>query len=67
MTQIERAAKGEITREIAKVAADEGLSSELVRSCVAAGQIIIPANRNRQTKTVGIGKGLRTKVNASIA
>jgi 5-hydroxybenzimidazole synthase len=66
MTQIERAAKEEITREIAKVAADEGLSSELVRSCVAAGQIIIPANRNRQTKTVGIGKGLRTKVNASI-
>ena len=66
MTQIERAAKGELTGEIAKVAADEFLSSELVRSRVASGQIIVPANRNRQTKTVGIGKGLRTKVNASI-
>ena len=33
---------------------------------VAAGQIVIPANKNRTGKTVGIGKGLRTKVNASI-
>lgn len=66
MTQLERAAKGEITEEINKVAEKEGLSPEVIRSRVAAGQIVIPANLNRGSKTIGIGKGLRTKVNASI-
>jgi phosphomethylpyrimidine synthase len=66
MTQIEMAAQGEITAEIEKVAADEMLSAELVRGRVASGQIVVPANRNRKARIVGIGKGLRTKVNASI-
>ena len=66
MTQIERAATGEITSELMRVATDEMLSSELIRSRVASGQIIVPANSNRKTKIVGIGMGLRTKVNASI-
>ncbi|MEK6673876.1 MAG: phosphomethylpyrimidine synthase ThiC [Nitrospirota bacterium] len=66
MTQIQRAAKGEITEEISKAAMDEGLSPELVRSRVAAGQIVIPSNKNRGSRVIGIGKGLRTKVNASI-
>jgi phosphomethylpyrimidine synthase len=66
MTQLERAAEGEITDEIRAVATDEGLPAELVRERTAAGQIVIPANRNRTRKAVGIGKGLRTKVNASI-
>lgn len=66
MTQIQRAAKGELTEEIRKTAMDEGLSPELVRSRVAAGQIVIPSNKNRESRVIGIGKGLRTKVNASI-
>ncbi len=33
---------------------------------MAAGQIVIPDNKNRKKNVVGIGKGLRTKVNASI-
>ena len=66
MTQIEMAAQGQITAEIGKVAADEMLSAELVRGRVASGQIVVPANRNRKARIVGIGKGLRTKVNASI-
>jgi phosphomethylpyrimidine synthase len=66
MTQLERAAKGEITDEIKTVSAGEGLPEELIRERTAAGQIVIPANRNRTGKVVGIGKGLRTKVNASI-
>lgn len=66
MTQIERALKGEATEGIKKVAFDEGLSVEVVLSRVAAGQIVIPSNKNRKSKTIGIGKGLRTKVNASI-
>jgi len=66
MTQIERAAKGEITPEAKTVAADEGCAAETVREYVAAGKIVIPANRNRSSRIVGIGKGLKTKVNASI-
>lgn len=66
MTQLEKAAKGEVTEEIRTVAAAEGLDSEVVRRRVASGKIVIPANRNRRRKMVGIGKGLRTKVNASI-
>jgi phosphomethylpyrimidine synthase len=66
MTQLERAGKGEITDEIRAVAADEGLAAEVLRERTASGQIVIPASRNRMIKVVGIGKGLRTKVNASI-
>jgi phosphomethylpyrimidine synthase len=66
MTQLERAGNGELTEEIRSVAATEGIDPEVVRRRVAAGKIVIPANRNRPQKVVGIGKGLRTKVNASI-
>jgi len=66
MTQLEQAKKGVTTEEITTVAANEGLPAALVGERVAAGQIVIPANSNRRGKIVGIGKGLRTKVNASI-
>lgn len=66
MTQIESAAKGKITDEIKTVAMDEGIEPDIVRICTAEGSIAIPSNKNRKTKTVGIGKGLRTKINASI-
>ena len=66
-TQLELARQGEITPLMARVAADEGLAPELVRARVAAGEIVIPNNPNRPgQKVVGIGTGLRTKVNASI-
>jgi len=66
MTQLERALKGEITEEIRAAAEHEGLDVEIVRRRVAGGKIVIPSNTNRRRKVVGIGKGLRTKVNASI-
>lgn len=66
MTQLERAAKGEVTEEIKAVAAIEGLDIEIIKRRVASGKIVIPSNSNRRKKVVGIGKGLRTKVNASI-
>ena len=66
MTQLEQAQKGLTTEEIKAVSANEGLPAALVGERVAAGQIVIPANKNRTGKIVGIGKGLRTKVNASI-
>ena len=66
-TQIELAQKGIITDQIKKVAEDENFSSEVIRDRVASGEIVIPNNPNRiNQKVVGIGRGLRTKVNASI-
>ncbi|MCK4840217.1 MAG: phosphomethylpyrimidine synthase ThiC, partial [Desulfobulbaceae bacterium] len=66
-TQLEQARDGVITELIRRVAEDEGLAPELIRDRVAAGEIVIPNNPNRPNqKVVGIGTGLRTKVNASI-
>ena len=66
MTQLEKAVKGEATREIETVATAEGQPAELVMERVAEGQIVIPANERRRGKIIGIGRGLRTKINASI-
>ncbi len=66
-TQIELAREGKITEQMAKVAADEEFSGEIIRQRVADGHIVIPVHQARpHQKVAGIGKGLRTKVNASI-
>ena len=65
-TQIDSARAGKVTPEMEAVAKAEGLPAEFVRQGVAAGQIVIPNNTRRPSRCVGIGKGLRTKVNASI-
>jgi phosphomethylpyrimidine synthase len=52
---------------MARIAEDENLSPEYIRQMVAEGKIVIPWNVNRKpARVAGIGKGLRTKVNASI-
>ncbi|MDA8325043.1 MAG: phosphomethylpyrimidine synthase ThiC, partial [Nitrospiraceae bacterium] len=66
MTQLERALKAEITEQVRKVALDEGVDAQALAERVAAGKVIIPANTNRKSRILGIGGGLRTKVNASI-
>ena len=66
-TQIELAKEGIVTEAMARVAEDEGFSTETIRERVALGHIVIPVHPGRPNqKVVGIGKGLRTKVNASI-
>lgn len=56
-----------MTPEMAAVAADEGIPAEELRLLVAAGQAVIPANpRHPGLQPRGIGKSLRTKVNANI-
>jgi 5-hydroxybenzimidazole synthase len=66
-TQLEAARAGRITPQINAIAQNEGLSTELVRSRVAAGEIVVLTHPKRpQQKVVGLGTGLRTKVNASI-
>ena len=65
-TIVEKAQAGEITAEIRQLAQAEGLEPLEVRERIAAGQIVVPLNSNRPSRLVGIGKGLKTKVNASI-
>ena len=65
-TQLSRARAGEITVEMRQVAEDEGLDAELVRRGVADGSIVIPKNVHHDFRAIGIGRGLRTKVNANI-
>ncbi len=67
MTQIAEARKGNITKEMREVARVEGVKEEFIQKGLAEGTIVIPANVNRHAlKACGIGKGLRTKVNANI-
>ena len=66
-TQIEAARQGIITEQMSRVASDEQLPPEYIRQMVAEGKIVIPWNHSRKpSRIAGIGKGLRTKVNASI-
>ncbi|MCG2736625.1 MAG: phosphomethylpyrimidine synthase ThiC, partial [Candidatus Methanoperedenaceae archaeon] len=66
MSLIAEAKKGNLTEEMKQVAAKEKVEPEFVRRGVANGRIVIPVSPYRYTKPCGIGKGLRTKVNASI-
>ena len=66
MSLIEDARAGTITPEMCEVARQEGVTEEYVRRGVAGGHIVIPISPYRDVKICGIGRGLRTKVNASI-
>lgn len=66
MTQLEKAKRGEITPELQKVAQDEKIDIQLLRKYVVEGKVVIPSNKKRASRIIGIGKGLRTKINASI-
>lgn len=67
MTQLKKALAGEITPEMQKVAFQEKIEAEKIRDLVARGRVVIPANKNhRNLNPVGIGQGLRTKVNANL-
>ena len=66
-TQLELAREEIITQQMQIVARDEGIDPALIRERVARGDIVIANNPRRpEQKVVGIGTGLRTKVNASI-
>ena len=67
VTQMHYARRGEITPEMRYVALREGVDVELVRSEVAAGRAIIPANVNHpESEPMIIGKAFAVKVNANI-
>ena len=67
MTQREEALKGNITDAMLRVARSEGSSEEEIRVGIAKGVIAIPFNPlHKNCQPVGVGKGLKTKVNANI-
>lgn len=73
-TQYEFARKGTITPEMVRVAQRENLPAETVREEVAAGRLVIPANRVHlagagggvRLDPCGIGRAATTKINANI-
>jgi phosphomethylpyrimidine synthase len=67
VTQLHHARRGEITPEMAFIAAREGLPAEFVRSEVARGRAIIPANVNHpELEPMIIGRNFLVKINANI-
>jgi phosphomethylpyrimidine synthase len=67
VTQLHYARRGEITPEMEFAAIREGMTPELVRSEVARGRAIIPANINHpELEPMVIGRRFRVKINANI-
>ncbi|MGE4519559.1 MAG: phosphomethylpyrimidine synthase ThiC, partial [Desulfobacteraceae bacterium] len=65
-TQLTYALEGKITKAMREVAEDENYTPEEICEKVKSGKIVIPINKNRNFRAVGIGEGLKTKVNANI-
>ncbi len=67
VTQLHYARRGEITPEMEFIAIREGMDAEFVRSEVARGRAIIPANINHpELEPMIIGRGFQVKINANI-
>jgi phosphomethylpyrimidine synthase len=67
LTQMAHAKMGTITPEMEFVAIRESVNVELVRSEIARGRAIIPANVNHpETEPMIIGRNFRVKINANI-
>lgn len=68
-TQLQLAREGEISEAMRFVADSENIAVELVRDELAAGRLVIPANKlhlANNLKPIGIGRALTTKINANI-
>jgi phosphomethylpyrimidine synthase len=67
VTQMHYARRGEVTPEMEFIALREGFDAELVRSEVARGRAIIPANINHpEIEPMIIGRAFKVKINANI-
>src|SRR5881398_3737695 len=67
VTQMHFARQGVVTEEMAHVAQRERMSPELIRSEVARGRMIIPANVNHpELEPMCIGIAATCKINANI-
>ncbi len=75
MTQLEQARNGSVTPQMRRVAEKENLDAQLVCDEIAAGRLVIPANRlhlagadeeSAKLDPCGIGRAVTTKINANI-
>ncbi len=60
------AKNGIITEEMKKIAEYEKIDIEKLRRRVASGRVVILKNSNHDVMPVGVGEGVRVKVNANI-
>ena len=66
-TQMDAARKGILTKELLAVAKKEQMETEKLVKLVAAGQVVIPANKcHTCLDPNGIGSALRTKINVNL-
>ena len=66
-TQMAFAREGKTTKEMKIVAKKEKVSEDFILKKVGKGQVVIPANINHKNlEPVGIGRGLRIKINSNI-
>ncbi|WP_163338316.1 phosphomethylpyrimidine synthase ThiC [Desulfopila sp. IMCC35008] len=66
-TQMDAARKGLVTPQMVQVLENETISREELLAHVAAGRIAIPANKHHHClKAVGVGQGLKTKINVNL-
>jgi phosphomethylpyrimidine synthase len=66
MTRIELARKGTVTEEMRAVALNERMDPERLAADIAGGVSVITRNNVHDIAPLGIGRGMRTKVNANI-
>ncbi len=66
VTEFEKALQGEISPALQQVAGEEGIEPAKLRSLVAEGKAVITGTAREHCKPLGIGEGLKTKVNANI-
>jgi phosphomethylpyrimidine synthase len=68
-TQLQTAQEGKISDQLRAVAEAENIDTQLVLDTLAAGKLVIPANKlhlKTNLRPIGIGRLLTTKVNANI-
>ena len=67
MTILQRVRNGEIPKELISVSKNEKMDIDTLKEKILKGEIIIPRNNLRKVKKfIGIGTGLKTKVNSNI-
>ncbi len=67
MTQLEMARNNEISNEIEIVSEKENIDVKYLIKNISKGKVVIPASKlHKNLNPIGIGKGLKVKINANI-
>ncbi|MDH7507364.1 MAG: phosphomethylpyrimidine synthase ThiC [Candidatus Thermoplasmatota archaeon] len=67
MTQMEMARNNKVSKEMEEVARKENIEINYLIKKIASGKVVIPASSlHKNLKPIGIGEGLKVKVNANI-